>query len=74
MSLDADQKEKIMASRGQSSSPTSLTGTRRYTVFFADGKTCTVLDMQNEPVDEFVAGVKKIFHPGYAVSVELQNA
>lgn len=69
MSLTADQKEAIMAARGQSAQA-SESGTRRYSITFADGKKCTALDMQNMPADQAVRGITSIFKEGYVVAVE----
>lgn len=71
MALTADEKENIMASRGQSATPVAKSLTRKYELRFADGKAATMLDMQAEPVDELVRSVTGMFKPGYLVSMEL---
>ena len=73
MSLTAEQKEAIMAARGQSKAE-ATTGVRRYRARFADGKSATVLDMQQQPAEAIAAGVTSIFKPGYCVAVEPVNA
>lgn len=73
MALTADQKEAIMAARGQAAAPVASSSTR-YSILFSDGKKCTALDMTNEPVEQAIAGITSIFHEGYVVAVEPQHA
>ena len=72
MSLTADQKEAIMAARGQSAQVAS-SGVRRYAIKFADGKRCTALDMLREPQEQAIRGITSIFRDGYVVAVEPVN-
>jgi hypothetical protein len=69
VSLSADQKEAIMAARGQSAQ-TSASTTRRYAITFSDGKKCTALDMHGEPEAQAICGITGIFKEGYVVAVE----
>lgn len=45
-------------------------GTRRYEVTFSDGKSATVLDMEAQPRDEAMAGIRSIFRDGYVATLE----
>ncbi len=70
MALSADEKEAIMAARGESAVAAVVKSrTRRYQVEFADGKRATVLDMAGEDPASAMAGISSIFHPGYVVDV-----
>lgn len=42
---------------------------RRYMVTFADGKRSSVTDMNGEPTEQAIAGIKSIFKDGYVVAV-----
>lgn len=42
---------------------------RRYLVTFADGKRSSVTDMNGEPTEQAIAGIKSIFKDGYVVAV-----
>ena len=71
MALTADEKEAIMAARGESASaPAVKSKTRRYQMEFADGKRATVLDMAGEDPEVAMAGIARIFHPGYVISIQ----
>ena len=71
MALSADQKEAIMAARGESAAaPVVKSKTRRYQMEFADGKRATVLDMAGEDPEVAMAGITRIFHPGYVVQIQ----
>lgn len=59
-----------MASRGESAAAPAKSGTRRYNIRFADGKSATVLDMAGEPTEELVRGVTGMFRAGYVLSVD----
>lgn len=72
MALTADQKEAIMATRGESAAPAAKAKTRKYHLVFADGKTATMLDMLQEPVEQLVREVRAMFQPGYLLTMELQ--
>jgi hypothetical protein len=74
VSLTADQKEAIMASRGESAAAPAQTGTRRYVAHFANGKRAIVLDMASRPEGEVIQSTTSIFQPGYCVAVEPVNA
>lgn len=70
MALTADQKEEIMAARGESAAaPVVKSKTRRYAVSFADGKGATVLDMNGEDPEQCMAGIHSIFADGYVLSI-----
>ncbi len=69
MALTADQKEAIMASRGESAAAPAKSGTRRYDVQFADGKGATVLDMSGGPTGDLIRGVTEMFREGYVIEV-----
>lgn len=45
-------------------------GTRRYEVTFSDGKSSTVLDMEAQPRDEAMAGIRSIFRADYVATLE----
>jgi len=70
MALTADQKEAIMSARGESAAPVVKSKTRRYQMEFADGKRATVLDMNGEDPEVAMAGITRIFHPGYVISIQ----
>lgn len=40
-----------------------------YTLHFADGKRCTLIDPEGEPMDELEAGLKAMFATGYLVAI-----
>ena len=69
MALTADEKEAIMAARGEAAAPVVKSKTRRYEIRFADGKSATALDMQGEPLEAFVSSTTRMFKPDYVVSV-----
>lgn len=70
MALTADEKEAIMAARGESYAPTAVKSkTRRYDVRFADGKGATVLDMLGEDAEVCMDGIRSIFADGYVLSI-----
>lgn len=46
-----------------------MTGARRYTMRFADGKTSTVLDMEGEPPEILIPGLVAMFAAGYVLEV-----
>lgn len=60
MALTPDQKEAIMASRGQSAQPASDAPKRNYLVTFADGSRAYAIDMNGDTPEEFVRGVRTI--------------
>lgn len=68
MSLTAEQKEAIMASRGESSAIASA-GANRYTIVFSDGKKATMLDMQGEHPSTLIPSITAIFSDGYVTSI-----
>lgn len=43
--------------------------TNKYEVFFVDGKCSTVLDMQNDPPEQVMRGIREMFQPGYVVDI-----
>jgi acetylornithine/succinyldiaminopimelate/putrescine aminotransferase len=70
MALSANEKEAIMAARGESAAaPAVKSKTRRYDVRFADGKGATVLDMNGDDTAQCMAGIASIFRDGYVLSV-----
>jgi len=69
MALTADQKEAIMAARGESAAAPAKSGTRRYDILFTDGKRATALDMSGGDQNAAIAGITSIFRAGYVVSV-----
>ncbi len=70
MALTADEKEAIMAARGEAHTPALIsTKIRRYDVEFADGKTCTALDMTAAPAAEKMQDIREQFQPGYVVKI-----
>lgn len=40
-----------------------------YTLHFSDGKRCTMIDPDGEPMAELEAGLKEMFKPGYLISI-----
>jgi hypothetical protein len=44
--------------------------THAYTLTFSDGKHCTVIDPEREPMDRLFSALKKIFKPGYLISIK----
>ena len=69
MALTADEKEAIMAARGEAAPVAPTSNIRRYVVEFADGKSCTALDMHAIPQDEAKKDIREQFQPGYVKSV-----
>ena len=69
MALTADQKEEIMAARGESAAAPAKSVTRRYNIQFADGKSATMLDMEGEAPDELIRSVTGMFRAGYVLSI-----
>ena len=65
MALTAEEKEAIMAARGEATAPAvPTTNIRRYTVAFSDGKTCTALDMHANPREKAERDIREQFQPG----------
>lgn len=59
MSLSADEKEKIMAARGQSS--IKATGARKYEIHLNDGRIFTCIDLVSDPPEAVEAGILELF-------------
>lgn len=62
MALTPDQKEAIMAARGESAQPVT-TGSMQYLVTFADGTRAYVLDMLREPEEDAIRAIRSISKP-----------
>lgn len=43
--------------------------TNAYTLHFADGKRCTLIDPERESMEDLEKGLKSIFAPGYLITI-----
>ena len=59
MTISAQEKEKIMAARGQSS--IKATGSRRYQIELDSGKVITCIDLVGDPPDQVESGIREMF-------------
>ena len=72
LALTAEEKEKIMAERGESGR--AATGKmRRFSIFFTDGKTTTMLDPQGRNVGDIWESAEGRFGRGNVCDVIVQG-
>lgn len=62
MALTADEKEAIMAARGEGAAAQAIeTKIKRYDLRFADGRGATMLDMNGDDPAAVIEGTKRRF-------------
>ena len=72
MALTADEKEAIMAARGEAAPVAPTSNIRLYQVEFTDGKSATCLDMHAIEQAQALKDIREQFQPGYVKSITPQ--